>query len=176
MLGVPKEGQTLDEVRQLLLAEIEKLKRGEFADNLLPSIINNLKLREMQALDINSNRADKFVDAFINGQKWEDVVGRLDRISNMTKQQIVDFANRYFKDNYVCVYKRQGEDKTQKKIDKPAITPIPSNRDYVSQFVKDIQNTKVEPIQPRFVDFSRDMTITKTKKGLPLLYKQNTGR
>lgn len=174
MLGVPKEGQTLNEVRQLLLDEIEKLKRGEFADNLLPSVINNMKLREMQGLDINKNRADKFVDAFINGQRWEDVVGRLDRISNMTKQQIVDFANRYFKDNYVCVYKRQGEDKTQKKIDKPSITPIPSNRDYVSQFVKDIQNAKVEPIQPRFVDFSRDMTITKTKKGLPLLYKQNT--
>ncbi len=174
MLGVPKEGQTLDEVRQLLLAEIEKLKRGEFADNLLPSIINNLKLREMQALDINSNRADKFVDAFINGQKWEDVVGRLDRISKMTKQQIVDFANRHFGNNYACVYKRQGDDTTQKKIDKPAITAIPSNRDYVSQFVKDIQNSKVEPIQPQFVDFNRDMTVTKTKKGLPLLYKKNT--
>ena len=40
--------------------------------------------------------------------------------------------------------------------------------------MKDIQNSKVEPIEPQFVDFKRDLTVTKTKKKLPLLYKQNT--
>ena len=33
-LGTPKKGQTLQEVRNLLLAEIEKLKKGEFSDEL----------------------------------------------------------------------------------------------------------------------------------------------
>ena len=42
-LGTPKKGQTLQEVRNLLLAEIEKLKKGEFSDDLLPSVINNYK-------------------------------------------------------------------------------------------------------------------------------------
>jgi predicted Zn-dependent peptidase len=31
----------------------------------------------------------------------------------------------------------------------------------------------VEPIQPKFVDFQKDMTITETKKGLPLYYVKN---
>ena len=44
MLGAPKEGQTLDEVKALLLGEIENLKNGNFSDDLLPSIINNAKL------------------------------------------------------------------------------------------------------------------------------------
>ena len=83
------------------------------------------------------------------------------------------FANRFFTDGYVTVYKRQGVDSTQKKIDKPAITPIPANRDQMSQFVKDVQNSQVEPIQPKFVDFKKDMTVLKTKKKLPLYYIKN---
>ena len=170
--GLPKEGQTLEQVRDLMLAEIEKLKRGDFSDDLLPSVINNMKKAEYQKMEDNDSRANEFVDAFINGRKWEDVVGRLDRISHMTKQQIVDFARRHLLDNYVAVYKRQGVDSTQKKIDKPQITPIPSNRDKQSAFVAEIINSKVDPIEPVFVDFKRDITFGKTKKGLPVQYIQ----
>lgn len=174
MLGYPKEGQTLDEVKALLLGELDKLKKGEFDDNLLKSVVNNMKLREYRTMESNRGRADRFVSAFINGRKWEDVVTRLDRISGMTKQQITDFANRHFKDNYVAVYKRIGTDSTQKKIDKPEITPIQANRELQSAFVTEIINSEVTPIQPRFLDFNKDLTKGKTKKGLPVLYVQNT--
>ena len=100
-------------------------------------------------------------------------MGRLDRISHITKQQIVDFANRHLLNNYVAVYKRQGVDSTVKKIDKPQITPIPSNRDKQSAYVAEIANAKAEPIQPVFVDFKRDITFGKTKKGLPVQYIKN---
>ena len=171
--GAPKQGQTLDEVKDLLLAEIEKLKKGDFPDNLLPSIINNKKRSYYQLLESNRGRADQFVDAFINEVDWKQEVGKIDRISKITKQEIVDFANRFFTNGYIVVYKKQGVDSTLKKIDKPAITPIPTNRDQKSAFVADIQNGKVEPIQPRFVNFEKDMTMTTTKKKLPLYYVKN---
>ena len=173
LMGTPKQGQSLDEVKALMLAEIDKLKKGDFPDNLLPSIINNKKRRHYQVLESNEGRADMFVDAFINEVEWQQAVGRIDRLSKITKQEIIDFANSFFTDDYVVVYKKQGLDTTQKKIDKPAITPIPTNREQMSQFVKDIQNEKVEPIQPKFVDFKRDMTTLKTKKQLPLYYVKN---
>ena len=172
LIGMPKEGQTLDEVRQLLLDEVEKLKKGDFSDDLLPSVVNNLKLQYYNALENNRSRADMFVDAFINGTPWEQHVGRMERIAGMTKQQIVDFANRHFTDGYAVVYKRQGVDPNQKKIDKPQITPIPTNRDNVSQFVKDIQNAEVKPIEPKFVDFKNDLTFG-NMKSLPYAYVQN---
>ena len=171
--GTPKEGQTLDEVRQLLLAEIEKLKAGDFSDDLLPSVVNNMKLSFYNSLEINRARANMFVQAFINGTPWTQETARISRIEGMTKAQIVDFARRHFKNNYVTVFKRQGTDETQKKIDKPAITPIPTNRDLVSPFVVNIQNTEVEPIQPRFIDFKRDLTFGQTKKRLPYVYVKN---
>ena len=173
LMGTPKQGQSLDEVKTLMMAEIDKLKKGDFPDNLLPSIINNMKRSHYQLLESNQGRADMFVDAFINEVDWRQEVGKIDRISKITKQEIVDFAKKFFNDGYITVYKRQGTDTLQKKIDKPAITPIPANRDQKSAFVQAIQDAQVEPIQPKFVDFQKDLTITKTKKGLPLYYVKN---
>lgn len=175
LAGWPKEGQTLDEVKQLLLGEIDNLKKGNFDDNLVQSVINNAKLKYYTSLESNYSRADRCVDAFIDGEEWSDVVGKIDRISGITKQQIVDFANRHFLDNYAVVYKKMGVDSTQKKIEKPQITAIPANRDLQSQFITELINAEVEPIQPKFVDFNRDLTKSETpKKKLPVLYVQNT--
>ncbi len=174
IVGMPKPGQTLDEVRQLILQEVDSLKHGNFDDDLLTSVINNMKLRYQQSLDNNQWRVREHMAAFINGETWQQHVDKLSRMSKMTRQQIVDFANNFFTDGYAAVYKLQGTDTLQKKIDKPVITPIPTNRDNVSQFVRDIQQSEVEPIEPVFVDFSRDLTVSNTKKGkLPLIYKHN---
>ena len=173
LVGMPKEGQSLDEVKDLMLGEIEKLKQGDFDDDLLVSALNNAKLDELRSLDQNRTRTYKMMEAFITGTPWQQQVGRMDRLAKITKQEVVDFANRFFGPGFVSVYKRQGEDTTQKKIDKPAITPIPTNRDQMSQFVRDIQNAQVEPIQPKFVDFKSDLTFAQVRKDLPLLYVQN---
>ena len=173
LMGTPKEGQTLEEVRSLMLAEIDKLKKGDFPDNLLPSIINNKKRNHYELLERNDGRADMFVDAFINEIDWQQEVGRIDRISKITKQELVDFVNRFFTEGYVTVFKKQGVDPNQKKIDKPAITPIQANRDQMSDFVKQIQESEVEPILPQFVDYQKDLTIGKTGYDQPLYYVKN---
>ena len=169
MGGSPREGQTLEEARELLLAELNKLKCGDFPDELIPAIINNMKLNQMRALESNNARTSMFQDAFINGIEWKDAISRIDRIASLTKEDIVAFANRHFTNNFVTVFKRQQEDPNIKKIDKPEITAIPANRDEMSAFVKEIQDTEVQPIQPRFVDFTKDLTVQ-----LPVVYKQNT--
>ncbi len=182
MGGSPRQGQTLEECRDLLKAELAKLKSGDFPDDILPAIINNLKLREMQSLENNRARVSMFERSFINGIDWKDCVGRIDRIAALTKDDIVAFAQRHLTDNFVTVFKRQGDDPNIKKIDKPEITAIPANRDKMSAFVKEIQDTEVEPIQPRFVDFKKDMTEARwtpdndgaSERKLPLIYKQNT--
>ncbi len=173
IVGRPREGQSLDEVRQLLLAEIEKLKQGDFSDDLLPSVVNNLKLNYFNALEENQARTDMHLSAFVNGIDWQQEVGKYDRMAGITKQQIVDFARRHLGNGYVTVYKRQGIDANQKKIDKPAITPIPTNGDAVSKFVEDIQKREVKPIEPVFVDFQRDITFGNTASGLPYAYVRN---
>ncbi|MBR4828767.1 MAG: insulinase family protein [Muribaculaceae bacterium] len=172
--GYPNEGQTLEEVRDLMLGEIDKLRKGDFDDDLLVSVVNNNKLNYLRRIDNNAARTRQMVNAFITGVDWKQEVGKLDRQAGMTKEQIVAFANRHIGNGYACAFKRMGEDTTAKKIDKPAITPIPTNRDKKSDFVNNILSETVEPIHPQFVDYKTEMTVDKTNKGLPLLYKQNT--
>ena len=174
LLGYPNEGQSLEEVRALMLGELDKLRKGQFDDDLLVSVVNNNKLNYLRALDNNGSRTRQLVNAYINHVDWAQEVGKLDRMAGMTKEQIVAFANRHLLDNnFVCVYKRMGEDTTAKKIDKPQITPIPTNRDMKSDFVRNILSEVVEPIQPQFVDYQKEMTVGQTSKKLPLLYKHN---
>ena len=40
-------------------------------------------------------------------------------LEKVTKQDIIDFANAKYADNYVVVYKRAGEDKSVIKVTKP---------------------------------------------------------
>ena len=173
MICRPKEGQKLGELREIVLGELDKLRGGDFGDELLPAVVNNIKLDYYKQLRYNSSRANMFVDAFVSGRPWATEVGRIGRMSQITKQQIVDFARRHLGDNYVCVYKEMGNDTTIKKIDKPQITPIPANRNLQSDFLREVVGAEVKPIQPRFVNFKTDMAEGKTKAGVPVLYKQN---
>jgi Predicted Zn-dependent peptidases len=174
MQAMPKEGQTLDEAKDLMLAEVVKLRNGEFDETLLKASIDNYKLQLMQYLDSNDGRASAFVSTFINGTSWEQQVNLIDRLSKITKDDIVKFANEKFGDNnYVVVYKQQGKDPEEKKIDKPQITPIETNRDAVSDFLQTIRDTQVKPIKPVFVDFDKDMEKTTAKSDIQVLYKKN---
>ncbi|MDR0995569.1 MAG: insulinase family protein, partial [Tannerella sp.] len=59
-------------------------------------------------------------------------------------------------------------------IEKPAITPIQTNRNLESAFLDSIEARPTTPIQPVFLDYGKDLAQGKIKEGIPLLYKQNT--
>jgi len=175
LIGMPKGGQSLDDVRDLLLAEMKKLREGDFSDDLVPAIVNNLKLDLQKSFESNQSRADYYVDAFVDGEPWEDVVKSFNELDKITKKDVIAVANKYFGDNnYVAVYKLQGPDPNELKISKPAITPIATNRDAASPFLLEIQNSNVTPIEPVFIDYNKDLTHLKAKGGIPVLYTHNS--
>ena len=171
--GQPKEGQTLEEVRDLLLGEIARLRAGDFPEELVTAAKNNLRFEDMRRLEDNASRANMFVVSFVNGTSWADEVTRPKRIEAITKADVVDWANKYLgPDSYAVVYKKIGEDTSIKKIDAPEITPIVTNREYQSAFLQEIAAIEPEVIEPVFLDFSKDLEV-KDFNGLELLYKKN---
>ena len=173
LLSEAKQGQTLEEVRDLLLAEVDKLRKGEFEESVMEGTINNLKMGMMRQLEGNSSRADMYVQSFISGTDWADEVAWIDNLSKVTKQDVIDWANKYLgENNYAVVYKRLGEDKNVQKVSAPKITPIKANRDAQSAFLAEIQASEVVPIEPVFVDYEKDMKKFRAE-GLDVLYVQN---
>lgn len=172
--GRNKDGQTLKEVQSLLLDEIEKLKKGSFDEELLVAAINNLKLREIQRYENNRNRAMTMLMSFLNRQNWADVVNYNTKLEKISKEEIVLFANQHLKNNYVVVYKKQGNPEGIPIVEKPKITPIHINREAQSQFFKEITETKIAALKPSFVDYKKELTFLKSKYNTPIIYKQNT--
>lgn len=174
LMGMPKQGQILEQVEALLLESVETLKRGDFDESILSAIIANYKRDLMTSYEDNFSRCYSMALSFINGSSWEDVVTTIDRVGAITKSDVVAWANeKLTADALVTVYKRQGEDKNQKKIEKPQITPIATNRDSQSEFLETVASSEVTPIEPQFTDFERDMDILTMDNGVELLYKEN---
>jgi len=175
LVANPKQGQTLEQVKDILLEQIGKLKKGEFDESLIKSIVANYKLSQLQAQEDNTNRVEEVVDQFIKnkGLEWDKDVAQLDEMGKVTKKEIVDFANRFFTDDdYAVIYKRKGEDKSIVKVDKPPITPVETNSGKQSAFVKAITTTPLPSTQPVWVDYNKD--IQKGKAGpADVLYVPN---
>ena len=173
LYGSPKQGQTLEEVRALLLNQIEEIKDGNFEQWLVDAIISDLKLNQIKKFESNSGRANEFVEAFILDISWEDYNKEISDLESITKQDIIDFAKENYNENYVVTFKRNGIDKTSVKVDKPDITPVQLNRVDQSDFLIKLLTEEVEDINPVFLDF--DEIIEKTNIGeLPFIYKKNT--
>lgn len=161
--GVPKQGQSLDEVKDLILAEIEKIKKGQFDDWMLEAVVNDMKKQYQQVLENADWLATNMYQTFIQETSWADYVDELNQLSKITKEDIVKFANENYKDNYVIVYKRQGENKDLVRVENPGITPIKLNRENESQFYKDFQKIKTSDVEPVFVDFEKSIKRDKIK-------------
>lgn len=171
--GMPRDGQSLSEVKDLILGEIEKIKKGDFPDWLLSAVINDFRLTEIKAQESNQ-RAHNFVDVFTSNISWIDEVNFVNDLEKITKEEIVAFANEHYKNNYVVVYKRKGEDKNVVKVDKPIITPIKIDRSKSSEFAKEVKSTKSPRIEPLFLDFKKEIQFSQLQKGVSYDYMKNT--
>lgn len=171
--GQPRQGQTLEQVKDLLLAEIEKVKNGEFDDWMLEAVINDIRISEIYAQESNFSRAYQLVDGFISNTPYRDRLTWTDELSKITKQEIMDFAKEKYGNNYVVVYKRTGENTGLVKVEKPRITPVEINRNDQSAFYQEFMAEKTENIKPVFVDFKQEIQTQTLASGVEFNYIRN---
>jgi predicted Zn-dependent peptidase len=175
MVGMPKQGQKLQEVKDLLMGQLELLKKGDFDASMIKAIVANSKLDLLESLDNSTSSAQHLMDAFIKNRctKWDKEVSYLDDMAKVSKAELVATVNKYLNDkNYVLIYKRKGEDKNIVKVEKPAITPIETNAGKSSDFLKKMEAMTVSDIQPLWLDYDKDINLSKS--GIAdVLYVQN---
>ena len=169
----PREGQSLDQVRELLLEQLRQLKEGKFPDWLIGAVINDIRLEELKLYETNRGRSEAFVDTFVWGMDWDRHVHRLERLEKITKEEVVEFTRNHYGDNYVAIYKKNGKRRSEAKIQKPAITPIKVNRDRSSAFAEELLSRKAAEVKPSFVDFGKDIVYQDVTPDIRLHYVPN---
>lgn len=171
--GSPKQGQTLEEVKNLLLTQVDSLKAGAFPDWLPEAVINDLKLQRTKNFDNNSGRTSLMVDAFVQRRDWNKSISEIDDLKKYTKEDIINFAKKSYNNNYVAVYKKTGEKDNDVSVVKPSITPVNVNRDDASPFLSEVTGMKFEPIEPRFLNYQKDIEQTKLDNGITVRSVKN---
>ena len=172
--GKAKEGQSLDQLKDLLLAQLDLLRKGSFDETLIKAIISNYKLAELTGLENNDARATALMSGFIQhrGLDWRTDVAYIDEMAKVTKQQVIDFVKKFLNDNYVVIYKRKGQSLNVEKVQKPVITPIAINRDVQSDFNKFVASIPSNELKPVWLDFNKQMGRSKVGNA-DVLYVQN---
>ena len=173
LYGRPREGQSLEDVEQLLIEQVNRIKKGDFPDWLMSAVVKDYKYSLTKSFENNASRVNAMSDAFIKDINWPDYIGRLDRIKALTKAEIVAFANQYFDDNYVVVYKRTGLDPSVMKVEKPIITPVTLNRKDKSAFATEFLKQESPSLSPEFIDYKKAILTTILENGLELDYIKN---
>jgi zinc protease len=171
--GRPKDGQSLEEVRDLILGQIDLVKKGDFEDWLLDAVITDFKKSEMRQLESNYARSDNMVAAFTNEMDWADYISELQHMEQVTKEEIITFAKEEYGNNYAIVYKRNGEDRNKLRVEKPQITKVPLNRDETSPFHQEIASMKPPEIDPVFLDYKTDINKATMNQGIEVISRVN---
>lgn len=172
IVAVPKETQTLDEAKKLVLEQVELVKKGAFPDWMLTAIINDFKVQRMKALETADGLATNLYDTYIKGRTWEQELNEMDEYAAITKEEVVNFANEFFKENYVIVNKEKGTNDKLIRVENPGITPVKINREAQSEFLRDILAEKTDDIQPEFIDYQKEI-LTDTIKDKKLSFVNN---
>lgn len=170
--GIPKQGQTLEEVEQLLLDQIALVKAGEFEDWIIPAIVNDFKKSQKQGLESNTARVGNMRSAFIQGDDWDHYVAEISRLEQVTKQDIVRVANQYFGSNYIAL-QRIDEQQDIPQVEKPQIDPVNIDPTRQSEFAASILAMPYEEIEPTYVQLGVDYQVVEYAPGVPLYYAPN---
>ncbi|MFY1045136.1 M16 family metallopeptidase [Chryseobacterium sp. GP-SGM7] len=163
MYVTPKDGQSFDDAKKLLLAQIDLVKKGQFPDWMLKAIVNDMKVQHMKAWETADGLATTLYGNYISGRTWEQELDEINEYEKITKADVVKFANHFFKDNYVVIYKEKGVNDKLVRVQNPGITPIKLNREAQSPFLKDILSNKPAEIKPQFIDYKAAIATTQIK-------------
>ncbi|MFN8310039.1 MAG: insulinase family protein [Chitinophagales bacterium] len=172
LYGEPKQGQSLQEVQQLLLAQLDSVKEGRFADWVIPAIIDNMRLEKMKQAETNEGRTFDMVFAFVKDEPLADHFRQIDEMSKITKADVMAFAKSHYTNNYATCYKKMGKPSLF-KVEKPAITPVETNKDLASAFREKFDKMPMDHVTPHFMDFANDISHGKMQNGIPVDYIHN---
>ncbi|OUW80122.1 MAG: hypothetical protein CBD77_00955 [bacterium TMED217] len=171
---IPKDDlQTFDQGESLMLGAINDVKNGRFDEGALESIKLNMKMSHERSMEGSSGRLWKIMQIISKNLSWEEIKSYPQRIDNISKDKIVEVANRYLNDNYLIVRSDKG-DPEKIKLDKPPFDPVaPKNTEQKSDYAKSIDNIKSSKIKPRFVDFSKDVTFEDIRENIHFYHVEN---
>lgn len=149
--------QTYGGAEKLVWKEINRVKEGDFSDEIFNSLKQEQRRQYASNLENIDSRARIMMSLYSQGKSWEDYLQEVSGIDALTKEDVVRVARKYFSENYLCVTKTTGK-YPKDNLTKPDFSPIvPKNSEASSEYAKQLEQLPVQEVKPRFIDFQKDV-------------------
>ena len=174
MIYIPKLlGQSHESAENLIFDCLDRLKKGEFSDDLFEAMRMSMLTERLKATESFGSLSSLFLELETTGQTYEDYLAETERLKNITKAEVVAIANKYFGNDYLDVRSKMGFP-AKDKVDKPNRKPIEAkNTEAKSDFAKAIEAQKVPEVEAQVVKFGEDVVITEVNDGFKLYSTAN---
>ena len=161
VLVVPKLlGQSYKKAENKVVKVLDRIKKGDFSEEFFESCKMTFKRNLLTQVEDLSGRMNEMVDAYANGRSWDDVLGQIESIESLTKEDMVALANKYFTEDQLVIRKKYG-DPEKDDLPKPPYDKISPRNDVSSEYAVALRAEADKVELPKVaVDFDNDARRT----------------
>ena len=163
----------MKKAQDLCMEQIDRVKRGDFSEQTLEELKYNMLQEQERSIETIDNRSEMMIDAFSQGQSWQNVLKRMERIKRISKADVVRVANKYFTDQYLTLHKKYGTE-PKENLKQPGYKPIkPKNAGAKSKYSRELELLPVVQKPIRLIDFEKDAHCIALSHHATLYTKEN---
>lgn len=171
---VPKIlGQSHEQAEELIFAVIDSLKTGNFSDQLFNAVKMDYLTDYLTGMESLNDKFYAVLDMVTSKQSVSVFSAKEQMIRDLTKNDLIDVANRFFGDNCMIIRSNMGVKKME-KLKKPNWTPVVAkNTEAKSEFAKIIEKIPVKGIKAQDVSLEKEVVRTQITDGYTLYSSKN---
>lgn len=138
------------------LEQIERIKKGDFSDEVFNTLKQEALREANRSLETISERAQQMVSVMAAGHSWQEYLDKVNSYRTITKNDVVQAAQKYFGAPFVRFKKKNGE-YAKDKVTQPDYKPVvPKNKNAESDYARRLAAMPVIDRAPRMIDFNSD--------------------
>ncbi|MDR3309554.1 MAG: insulinase family protein [Tannerella sp.] len=165
--------QTYKQAERLVWKEINRVRNGDFSDEMFESLKQEQLRRNITELEDVDSRSHIMIRLFTQGKTWPDYIRELQRNEDLTKDDVVRIARKYLHKNYIFLKKKTGKN-PKDYLPKPDFVPIvPKHSNSSSKYAEVLAKLPVQSVNIRFLDFNKDVRTLPLTPLATLYVKKN---
>ena len=175
ILYVPKlVGQKHAAAEDLIWNALDSVKQGLFSDKLLAGIKMRKIVHRKRTLETRGGIAGLLQELECSGSSYEEWQRDMDRLQHITKEDIMQVANKYFDRNHCTIVRSSTGFPAKDAAIKPDWDHLDAqNQGAQSPFARHIAERQLKPIRPQVINFQRDVQIVPVTKNCKIYASRN---
>ncbi|MCI4669824.1 MAG: insulinase family protein [Bacteroidia bacterium] len=169
---VPKLTGSLNKAAELVEEAIEQVKMGQISDEMFAAAKNEIANSFEGGLENLTSRGISIGNAFNQGMSWEEYLDYPAKIRSVSKEEVMQAAQKYLGEERAELISRTGLKKPE-KLEKPPYKPVITDQKGSSPYSASFAKLGSMEFSPRFLDFQNDMAMATLPGGHEVIAVNN---